>query len=169
MTIYFADGTNQATAGGGKILQVKAGTKTGASSYSPGENWVDIGLDESITPSNSGHKILIQYYIGKIATNDWSGATRLVRGSTYIARGSSASSRQRISTSFPRSHDDNHWGGTSMMWLDSPSTTSSVTYKVQVQATSAGILYINRGHGDSNNDDIAYGRSASAIILMEVD
>ncbi len=169
MTIYFGDGSSQATAGGGKILQVTAGTKTSASSYSTGGNWVDCGISKSITPSSSGNKVLIQWYIGKIACNDWSGATRLLRGSTVIGRGNSANSRARIGTSFPRSHDDNLWGGTAMMWLDSPSTTSSVTYKIQVNGHSSGTVYINRGHGDGNSSDVYAGRSASAIILSEID
>ena len=172
MTIYFGDGTNQTSAGvtqGGKILQVKMGTKTSASSYSTGGSWVNCGISESITPSSSSHKVLVQFYIGKISCNDWSGATRLLRGGTVIAMGDAASSRARIGTSFPRSHDDNHWGGTSLCWLDSPSTTVSTEYKIQVNGHSSGTVYINRGHGDGNSSDVYAGRSATAIILMEVD
>lgn len=169
MTIYFGDGSSQATAGGGKILQVTAGTKTAAASYNTGGNWTDIGLSESITPSSSGNKILITWYIGKLACSDWSGATRLLRGSTVIGRGNSASSRARIGTSISRAVDDNHWDGTAMTWLDSPSTTSSTTYKIQVNGHSNCTMYVNRGHGDGNSSDVYAGRSASAIILLEVD
>ena len=168
MTIYFGDGTAQGSAAARKILQVTQNTKTAAASYSTSGNFVDIGLDESITPSSSSNKILILWYIGKIACNDWSGATRLLRGSTVIGAGASASNRALIGTSFPRSHDDNHWGGTAMMWLDSPSTTSSITYKIQVNGHSSGTVYINRGHGDGNDSDVYAGRSASSIICMEV-
>ena len=162
MTIYFGDGTNQTTAGvteGGKIVQVKEGTKTSAGSYSTGGSWVNIGLSESITPSSSSNKI---------SCNDWSGATRLLRGGTVIGMGDASGSRARIGTSFPRAHDDNHWGGTAMMWLDSPSTTVSTEYKIQVNGHSSGTVYINRGHGDGNSSDVYAGRSASTLVCMEV-
>ena len=171
MTIYFGDGTNQTTAGvteGGKIVQVKEGTKTSAGSYSTGGSWVNIGLSESITPSSSSNKVLILWYIGKISCNDWSGATRLLRGGTVIGMGDASGSRARIGTSFPRAHDDNHWGGTAMMWLDSPSTTVSTEYKIQVNGHSSGTVYINRGHGDGNSSDVYAGRSASTLVCMEV-
>tara|TARA_R100000742_G_C4253654_1_gene71737 strand:+ start:32 stop:550 length:519 start_codon:yes stop_codon:yes gene_type:complete len=172
MTIYFGDGTSQASAGittGGKVLQVTAGTKTSAASYNTSGNWTDIGLSESITPSSSSHKILIRWYIGKVASNDWSGATRLLRGSTVIGAGDADGNRTPIGTSFSRAVNDDHWDGTSMVWLDSPSTTSSTTYKIQVNSTSNATIYVNRGHSDGNDADVYAGRSASAIILSEID
>ena len=99
MTIYFGDGTNQTTAGvtqGGKIIQVKQNTKTAAGSYSTGGSWVNIGFSESITPSSSSNKILILWYIGKISCNDWSGATRLLRGGTVIGMGDASGDRKSV-------------------------------------------------------------------------
>tara|TARA_R100000742_G_C4269642_1_gene88189 strand:+ start:613 stop:1122 length:510 start_codon:yes stop_codon:yes gene_type:complete len=168
MPILFADGTSF-SGDSGKVLQIQTGTKTAASSYSTSTgNWSDIGLSVSITPTSASNDIYVIWYIGKIGCNDWSGATRLLRGSTVIGMGDADGNRPRIGTSFPRSVDANHWAGTSMNWIDSPSTTSSTTYKIQVNGHSNGTIYVNRGQGDGNDEDVYAARSASSISAMEV-
>ena len=50
--------------------------------------------------------------------------------------------------------------------LDSPATTSSVTYKVQMKVV-AGTGYINRSLGDT--DSAGRPRGTSSITLMEIE
>jgi hypothetical protein len=51
--------------------------------------------------------------------------------------------------------------------LDSPSTTSATTYKIQINnSNSSADCYINRTQGDT--DAVYGGRSASSITLMEI-
>jgi hypothetical protein len=51
-------------------------------------------------------------------------------------------------------------------FLDSPSTTSSTTYKIQGKVQNTATFVINRGMDDPNAD---YGlRGASSITAMEV-
>ena len=50
-------------------------------------------------------------------------------------------------------------------FLDSPATTSAVTYKMQIKM-NAGTAYVNRTAADSDTAD--YPRLASTITLMEV-
>ena len=51
-------------------------------------------------------------------------------------------------------------------FLDSPSTTSSTTYKIQGKCQSGATGVINRSGGDANAD---YGmRTASSITVMEL-
>jgi hypothetical protein len=53
-----------------------------------------------------------------------------------------------------------------MTFLDSPSTTSSITYKIQVLVHGSGTLNINRAN---NNDAQPYnGRYVSSLTAMEV-
>ena len=62
MTIYFADGTSQATAGtAGKVLQVVSSTKTSeyVEDIGGGNYGSDMGLNASITPASSSNKVLI--------------------------------------------------------------------------------------------------------------
>jgi hypothetical protein len=94
--------------------------------------------------------------------------TRLMRDSTAIFIGDSAGSRSRDSWqggsfSTASSQSINH------TFLDSPNTTSQVTYKFQFKSetsNSSYIVYINRGH--TNSDSLNYGRGASSITAMEI-
>ena len=171
MTIYFGDGTSQATASGGKILQVKIATKTGASAYTIGSgNNEDLtGLSESITPSSSSNKILILYNVNyDTDENNGKGGFRIFRGSTNIGSGDSAGSRYVVNTGFGANANlDQSLMNATGMWLDSPNTTSSTTYKIAMYGGGTEIIcYVNRSRTDGNESDDP--RGASQLVLMEV-
>ena len=65
-----------------------------------------------------------------------------------------------------RDTDSNTSSSLNFNFLDSPSTTSQVTYKIQAMAQSGGTSYINRTASDSNSQAIA--RIPSSIIVMEI-
>jgi hypothetical protein len=52
-----------------------------------------------------------------------------------------------------------------MVYLDSPATTSAVTYQAQAYIHQ-GTAYVNRSGVDNN--DGSNGRSASTITVMEI-
>jgi len=153
-------------------LQVVQTTKTDTFTQSSTDTWSDVtGLSVSITPASASNKILV---MGKVAVggdNSVYGMTKLVRGSTDIFIGDSASNRTRA-TSGTYSHET--FGGTahygmvdqSFTFLDSPATTSSTTYKIQLRAGNVTSAYINRGGYDANNNFAT--RTASSIIVMEI-
>ena len=88
----------------------------------------------SITPSSSSSKVLVQVAMQMATTNNdsnWHGLdVRLLRGSTAVytppdmAMGAHATHA--------------HIGG-AMFHLDSPSTTSAITYKIQVKCETSGV------------------------------
>jgi hypothetical protein len=51
-------------------------------------------------------------------------------------------------------------------FLDSPNTTSAVTYDLRLGASSTGTVVLNRSNTDTNSN--AFARVASSITLMEV-
>ena len=51
-------------------------------------------------------------------------------------------------------------------YLDSPSTTSSTTYKLQAKAADSGTFVLGRDGDDA--DQANEGRTPSSIIVMEV-
>ena len=161
--ITFPNSTVQASAG--SVLQVLSVTKTDTFSTSTTGSFVDVtGLSIAITPKFSTSKILVLYdtMIGPQDT----GFFRIVRDSTVIKQGDAAGSRIRttIGSITPGGNNDKS-APAAGSYLDSPSTTSSVTYKIQVQ-NYVGTLYVNRSFNDS---DATYsGRGASTITLMEV-
>ena len=53
-----------------------------------------------------------------------------------------------------------------MTFLDSPSSTSALTYKVQARVNSNPTLYINRTGADANADYSS--RGISTLTVMEI-
>jgi hypothetical protein len=55
----------------------------------------------------------------------------------------------------------------SILYLDSPSSTSAITYKVAFSTRSGYTMWLNRSSGDT---DAAYSsRGASTLVLMEIE
>ena len=151
----------------GSIIQVVQAVKTDTFSTTS-SSFVDItGLSATITPSSSSSKILFQWQTN-FSHKECYNWFQLVRGSTALLIGDAAGSRTRAT--------HGHWidGSTDMQflsfnfagsYLDSPSTTSATTYKLQIRATQNS-AYVNRSQGDSDN--AVESRTASNIVLMEV-
>lgn len=155
--------------GGGKILQVKQAVST-AQQYQAGTGWTDVsGISLSITPSSSTSKILVMVdikgsYYGHIT---W----RLLRGSTAIYQGDASGSATRgFHQGYGAGGNSEQYSDHSVQanYLDSPSTTSATTYKVQAGShwTADYTFYVNRQRGMSTN--AWSGVTASSITLMEV-
>ena len=153
------------TIGTGAVLQVVSTTKTDTFASNPSSSFIDVtGLSVSITPSSTSSKVLINISIsGGGSTGVNIAHFRLLRGSTVIYAGDSSSSRTLGFTQAIDS-DANASQNSSGVFLDSPSTTSATTYKIQTY--SNGIVYINRSKDDSNDPNRS--RNASTILAMEV-
>ena len=146
----------------GHVIQVVSITKTDTFSTSS-TSFVDItGLSVSVTPKSTSSKILIVVGITGIGTDvASSGATGfvLVRNSTNIAQATTGS------LPFTGQLSNRLLGGTAftlnsaISHLDSPATTSSITYKIQGRA-AAGTLRIN-----TDPDGIT---TVSTITVMEI-
>jgi hypothetical protein len=154
---------------GGKVLQAVSTTKTSTFSTSGNSSFADVtGLSAAITPSSSSNKILVLWNleIGHSATGN-SMLTRLLRGSTAISIGDAASNRQRALTgqTSAYSNTNNTTRGKAGSFLDSPSSTSETTYKLQI-FSDGGTIYCNR---DGAYDDQTYSATGtSTITVMEI-
>ena len=152
----------------GSVLQVLQTVKTDTFSTTS-QTFVDVtGLSVSITPTSSSSKILIQYTTNTCADATSTGySMRLVRDSTAIFVGDAAGVRPQatVAGSSLNIYDNSAVSGS---YLDSPATTSAVSYKVQMTCTNGTpAIYVNRTIGDRNtvNYDARY---ASSIIVMEI-
>ena len=153
----------EAIPGGGKIGQVVSVTKTDTFSTSS-TTYTDItGLTVNITPSATSSKILVLYSVSGGSQNHTS--TQLLRDSTSISIGDAASSRTRATTgNFYENSSGSMIYTYAVNVLDSPSSSSQLTYKAQIRAE--GATYVNRSRSDTN---ASYGaRLASTITLLEV-
>ena len=153
------------TGGGGGVIQVVSFTTQTKVTANAGTTFVDTGVTATITPKFATSKILILTYhsvtfsnfAGNGDTGGWS--IRLLRGNTVIKNGSTNGSDHYISVPAESSYivfNDPDF----MQHLDSPNTTSAVTYKTQVNESNSEINVKINGNQNSNVD--------SSMILMEV-
>ena len=135
--------------GTGKVLQVVSTTKTDTFQTSS-TSFVDVtGMSVSITPSSASNKIFIitTFSMGQ---SDSSGLAvyNLVRGATNIAQPSTTPTFNGTSGALDRSAGDNVMP-VSFSFLDSPSTTSSTTYKIQTRINTGTLSFNRRNTADS--------------------
>lgn len=157
----------------GKIGQVVSTnlSSTVSISSSSTSNFADIsGLSVNITPTSTSSKIYISY-LCNIAVGDGSKHIRLMRDSTAINIGDAGQANQVRSSSTSRPTSTNYDLDIAPIagnFLDSPNTTSQVTYKLQATlgSTYSNTIYINRSVSDANNDFMP--RTSSNITVMEV-
>jgi len=157
-------GTISSGANAGEVIQVVSATKTDTFSTSS-SSFVDVtGLSVSITPSSASNKILVIATLHGANSTQYSWG-RIARDGTGICVGDANGSNTRSSFENYYHADDSMIMGGTNNFLDSPSTTSSITYSVQA-LSGDGTLYINR-HG-STDSTASRGRVASSITVMEV-
>ena len=164
--LTMAAGKTIVGSGVGKILQVVSTTKTDTFSTTS-TSFADItGLTVSITPTSSSSKILVIVSIS-LGNNGTTGSIlRLLRDSTLINSGDVASNRP-LGYAYVGADSQYNIHTYSSNYLDSPATTSTITYKTQTHTTSGNPVYVNRTSAD--RDTTTYdGRGASTITVMEV-
>jgi len=157
--------------GGGKVGQVLSTLKTDTFSTTSTSSTTVTGLSVTITPSASTSKIMIIASVAAGITNVDSHAIflGLSGGNTASYIGDAASNRRRTVHWVRRPGDSATVAATNMpmtmVYLDSPATTSATTYNVTA-GVYGGTGYVNRSGIDT--DDLTWGRSASTITVMEI-
>tara|TARA_Y100000114_G_scaffold57327_1_gene52476 strand:+ start:709 stop:1263 length:555 start_codon:yes stop_codon:yes gene_type:complete len=151
---------------GGKVLQVVSASKnddfqTSSTSY------VDVtGLTVDITPASTSNKVLVTALIGRIVTaNDSGTGVQLDRGgsSLYDLDQGNMSDAFATGGGGGMSNNDRKNDNGFIQYLDSPSSTSSLTYKIRMKNTSSGNTgYLNQWglNGDQG--------CVSSITVMEI-
>ena len=155
------DGLVSGASGG--IIQVVQNVQGIGQLNSSGTSEYDIGLNCTITPHRSDSKILINANWPAIQEGAFAIDFYLSRGNTHIHMTQVYQGTGSWTVSYPN-----------MVYLDSPATTSAVTYKISAKVTSGHDLRTNYNYTNSSSDDSAvhgeltgYG-SRSTMILMEV-
>ena len=153
------------TGGFGKILQVEQALKTDAFSTSS-TSYVDItGLSVNITPSSSSNKVLVDFVIAcgnNTGTQNRFELVRQVGGSDTAINPSTMSSSTAM---FYASEQNTGYmrAQVTYRFLDSPSTTSQVNYRLRtLMYSSSYIQYVNRAHYSTDTT------GSSVITVMEV-
>lgn len=153
--------------GGGKVLQVVQGTLTTATT-STSTGYADTGLTVTITPSATTSKILVlsSMMVGVGSSTVYAIKVRMLRGGTPLNLGSSSGSRNTVTGGGGGYNAQNSHATYTANYLDSPSTTSATTYKLQFASTDGNIVSVNRSTSDGNST--SYNRGSGSIIVMEI-
>ena len=152
------DADTLASGVGGKVLQVVTSSYSTSQSYSSG-TYVDSGLSASITPSSTSSKVLIFTVHNGVGQDQNDSSLRgvkikLFRDGTELDILTKQHGDTRSGSSATFNITD---GAGSCSYLDSPSSTSSITYKTQI--------------GNNNGVGTCYAQTdgaRSSITLMEI-
>ena len=157
----------------GGILQVVQAVKTDTFSTS-NFSWADVpGLSVTITPSSVTSKIMVNAEVKAASSNDYGVLLRLTRNSNAIYLGDLNGNRVQCSC-WICTYDTSGANGysllpASMNFLDSPATTSALTYRVQLSSYTSVTAYINRSSAWQQGGASGYdGCPPSSITVMEV-
>lgn len=168
------------TDGGGGIIQVKSVSDTvreSTGSFSCSQSYVDTVFVVTITPTSSSNKMLISaFFFGEASTNEHEMQFQIERaisgGSTTNIRGATSGSKGTCIAVPPQGYFDNNNDSTPFNMafnglLDSPATTSAITYTLQCRAaTGSRTVYYNRTVNESDNESSE--RGLSWLTVMEV-
>jgi len=145
----------------GAVLQVVSTTLTTLVTASA-DTWTTV-TSASITPSSASNRILISYDMPVAAVGNET-LSRVLRNATVITQYSGGDITQ-IGWSFFGGGSAGWQGGMlSGSFIDSPSTTSAITYNLQAYQ-QGGTLYVNRTSGTTPTDSAG---GVTTITVMEI-
>jgi len=153
LTLPNTSGTLDRLNRAGNVLQVVQSTLTSMVSTSS-STYADLGLSASITPSSSTSKVLVSVSLAACGKSNANSQNllmaRLLRGATEILV-------LDPNGGYNNTAQPNYFGTISTLYLDSPATTSSTTYKIQIaNSANAAAAFVNTNGG------------TSTITLMEI-
>jgi hypothetical protein len=133
----------------GRIIQAVQ-TNSGTQASTTGGSYSATSFTASITPTSANSSILVLLYAPLWQTNGFGGNAFLTlyrNGSSFIASGSDI-----VVFAAPGQND---YGSVSFNYLDSPATTSTVTYQPYIRADQGGNAFFN-------------GTGAATLTLLEI-
>lgn len=154
----------------GSVLQVKSATKTDKQSTTSSTPSDITGLSVSITPTSTSSKILVITNINFGGDLNMYGAIDVLRGSSKITEGSYPTGNQVAATIGVGGDNDNFnfkIMTASHNFLDSPASTSALTYKVQFASTHASKNFTINAPDETNDAAWIVG-GTSTITVMEI-
>ena len=139
-----------ATTGTGKVLQVVQDTDVGGNATNS-SSYQSCGLSATITPSSTSSKILILSNSVVDAQSAREFAATIFRGGTDLAASVGNGNEGFIGA------DNTGRSPSSIMFLDSPSTTSATTYEIKFRSKNSTTVEFP-----------PYGSITATLILMEI-
>lgn len=146
----------------GGIIQVVRVVHTGQASTSS-TTYVSTGLQASITPRSASNKIMVSF---EHSIHHSTAASQYALHGIRIKRGTQVIYTPPTNNNGPYEfglYDGPHYGRSRVEYLDSPSTTGSITYSTEIAVhNNQGTVYVNFSDGDTQ---VA---AQSWMTLMEI-
>jgi hypothetical protein len=151
---------------GGKILQVVSSTKTDSATTNS-TSYVDSGLQVIITPAATSSKIFLLITLGAVGVQTVEKRVffQLTGGNTASYIGDAGTGHEAAFSWTPRGNDAYAMTTIGGSYLDSPSTTSAITYKLQWKSSNGSSSWtLNKPYTlDANGSN-----NASTMTAMEI-
>ena len=164
------DGLPSGSSGG--IIQVRQSVKTDTGTQSvDGGALTNTIVSQSITPTRSDSKILVEFVVN-ISSNSTMNrlAAVLTRDGSAISGAVADSTgdnmtENTVCISAPNANEPYMLSG---KFLDSPATTSAVTYGVKVRTGTSSTVTVRFNRQGTESDNIYIMRGTSSLTLMEI-
>lgn len=163
--------SGQTLSAAGHVIQVKQTVVGGVFSSSIGNGFVEMtDFRTAITPSSTSSKILATATL-HVGTSYFQIRGRLLRDTTPIGLGDARGNRTVCTYQnivYPATNANYMINTTGFEFLDSPATTSSITYSIDIGGyDTSDAVYLNRAHQD-NNFATYNGQPMSTLTVMEI-
>ena len=154
-TITGATGIDNIQAATGSVLQVVSATKTDTWTYTGSATFHDVTglavpLHLYLHQVKSWYRFILILVLARYA------ALKTFRGSTQVGGGVAVGARPSVNVASDSNQDENPkyiMRNSSYSFLDSPNTTSAITYKFKLNVSStSAVMYVNRTPVDSSYD-----------------
>lgn len=148
-------------------VQVQQGVRTNTGLYYANGGSTTIGLSVTITPKYANSKILLLSHITYSCYGTTYGAYYIRNGVEISAStGDARSNRQRVTGGFALERDGNQSNTFILQYIDSPGTTSAITYQIGVRNDNGYEFRLNRTGNDQDNG--VGSNTASSITAIEI-
>jgi len=147
----------------GSVIQVQTFQRTTYFEQATAGTMADCGVSVDITPTSTSNKIFIM--VSGVVGNDTGGnlsMLHLLRDSTKIGAGTSSANANYNGSAFTIPDEAYQSVGFSITHLDSPATTSQITYKLQLGSFNGDGFIGSRG------DNPASQSVPTTITVMEI-
>jgi len=157
----------------GSILQVASVTKTDVFSTSSTSFTNITDLSITITPSSTSNKI-ISFFNGSVGNSqdDRNVLIAVARDGTTLGLADASGTRARSFAGIHIANDQTNSslvGNVAFQYTDSPNTTSSTTYTIQMRNGLSGVTaYLGRGGEMSSSSDQNRTTFSSEFTIMEI-
>ena len=126
---------------GNTIIQVPAQGFLTTNFSTTSQSYVSTGLSATITPQSTTSKILVLTFATAVANGTNGGAYAIYRNGSQVFNPSARDS----STSNYLWYGSNPYGNISLSYIDSPASTSALTYTLYASSYSGGSVSLNYG------------------------